>query len=192
MLVITLLLSYQKFLFSIESLGHFMISAERKKTVAQMKAKASFWWGVKWRQTYWKNLKAFTVPPELENRTLRSSSVTSCLQNMTEKWVCSPTTDTQTDKWRMQLLLTGCLTDAAWQKEGRCSGSSWSRAFWSDAAVSWWSLWWDPGRLNRLSAAERSGAWTSWREWSLKTSSDRLDGSSLRYNHTIEEKWETW
>lgn len=106
-----------------------MISAEKKHGKNGHTRERTGRSVAKWRHTYWKNLKAFTVPPELENRTLRSSSLMSCLQNMTEKGLSSATTDTKIDKWRIALLLTGCLTDAVCQKEGRCSESSWSRAF---------------------------------------------------------------
>lgn len=43
------------------------------KSILNIDVKRQIYW------TYWKNLKAFTVPPPLEKRRRKSSSLTSCL-----------------------------------------------------------------------------------------------------------------
>lgn len=128
--------------------------------------------------TYWKNLNAFTVLPELEKSSLKSSSVTSCLLSWRRKTlqpccVCS-------SQWScVGLVLTGCWRGEGWQRVGRCSGSSWIRVSWIDVEGSWRSPWLDPGRPGRHEAAPPSGAWTVSPGWSCRTSSDHSGGSSL-------------
>ncbi len=115
-----------------------MISAEKKAGknghMNEKNGKSVIWWGSERKQTYWKNLKAFTVPPELENRTRRSSSDMSCLQNMTEKWLRSPTTDTEIDKSRIELFTHGMFD--------RCSVAEGGKMFWKFL---------EPGFLKRCS-----------------------------------------
>lgn len=89
---------------------------------------------IKW--TYWKNLKAFTVPPPLVKRSRKSSSLTSCLWDSDTKTLFSH----QTQRHQRCLLnresrrtpadgrLTGCWRGGGWRRAGRCSGSSLTRA----------------------------------------------------------------